>query len=201
MKLFKDRTSAGKLLAGKLKDVKADLVLGIPRGGIVVAAEVAKSLKFPLDIVVVRKIGAPNQPELALGAIDPDGEMVWNEEAVREAGEVGEIIENEWKELKRREDVYRNGKHPIEVDRKTVILVDDGMATGETALSAVRYLKKHRAKVILATPVASKDALDRVIGELDKMVVLETPEAFRAVGQFYEEFEPVSDETVVQLLS
>ena len=201
MKLFKDRASAGKLLAGKLKNVKADLVLGIPRGGIVVAAEVAKSLKFPLDIVVVRKIGAPNQPELALGAIDPDGEMVWNEEAVREAGEVGEIIENEWKELKRREDVYRNGKHPIEVDRKTVILVDDGMATGETALSAVRYLKKHRAKVILATPVASKDALDRVIDELDKMVVLETPEAFRAVGQFYEEFEPVSDETVVQLLS
>ncbi len=201
MKLFKDRTSAGKLLAGKLKDVKADLVLGIPRGGIVVAAEVAKSLKFPLDIVVVRKIGAPNQPELALGAIDPDGEMVWNEEAVREAGEVGEIIENEWKELKRREDVYRNGKHPIEVDRKTVILVDDGMATGETALAACKYLKRHGAKVILALPVASSDALEKMTSEVDKVVVLETPEAFRAVGQFYEEFEPVSDETVVQLLS
>ena len=141
MKIFKDRQSAGKLLATRLKDVKADLVLGIPRGGVVVAAEVAKKLRLPLDIIVTRKIGAPGQPELALGAIDPDGEAVWEKELLEELrfkmGDLGDEVQKQWKELKRREDLYRGDKGELKIGDKIVILVDDGMATGATVLAAV----------------------------------------------------------------
>lgn len=207
MKIFKDRQAAGQVLAERLKGLKADLVLGIPRGGVVVAAEVAKVLKLPLDIVVTRKIGAPDQPELALGAVDPDGEVVLDEGLMGELGtrreELGDEIKKQWKELNRREDEYRAGKEPLNVEGKTAILVDDGMATGATALAAIRYLKRHGAKVILAIPVASKDAIRKVQSELEesaKSVILDTPEPFQAVGQFYQSFEPVSDEEVVKLL-
>ena len=206
MKLFKNRIDAGKLLANKLKHYFNDrgvIVLGIPRGGVVVAYEIAKKLKLSLDIIVVRKIGAPTQPELALGALDPDGEVVWNEEILRDRGEVWdirEIINKEWKELKRREDAYRNGRKQLELSEKTVILVDDGMATGWSALSACKYLKRHGAKVILGLPVASKDALERVKLEDSKVIVLEVPEDFHAVGQFYEQFGDVSDEDVIKIL-
>lgn len=203
MKLFKNRKQAGKLLTDRLKDTQADLVLGIPRGGVVVAVEIAKSLKLPLDIIVVRKIGAPSQPELALGAIDPDGEVVFDESLIRQfkIKNLKFIIEDEWKELKRRDDLYRAGltNFPTIVG-KNVILVDDGMATGETALSAVKYLKRHGAKVILALPVASEDALEKLRSEVNGVVVLEVSEDFHAVGQFYEQFEPVSDEKVIKLL-
>lgn len=207
MKIFKDRQAAGQLLARRLKGTKADLVLGIPRGGVVVAYEVAKKLKLSLDIIVTRKIGAPNQQELALGAIDPDGEAVWDEELLHElrvkSEELRDEIKNQWKELKRRENEYRNGKvltkQPTAVG-KSVILVDDGMATGATVLATSRYLKRHGAKVILAVPVASKDSLDKVKSLVDEIVVLATPEAFRTVGEFYQHFEPVTDEEVIALL-
>lgn len=199
MKIFKDRQAAGKLLADRLAGVKADLVLGIPRGGVVVADQIAKELKISLDILVVRKIGAPWQPELALGALDPDGEVLW-ENGMGKGVEA--IIKTGWKELKRREEVYRNGKKELKVDNKTVILADDGIATGATTLAAIAYLKRHGAKVILAIPVASKEAIRKVreIGGV-RIVVLEEPEYFEAVGRFYSEFLPVSDEEVVQLLS
>lgn len=204
MRIFKDRKSAGILLANRLKKTKADLVLAIPRGGVVVAASVANSLNLPLDIVVTRKIGAPMQPELALGAVDPDGEVVWDEKLLQELGMrkevLGEIIKNEWKEVKRREDLYRGAKK-LEVDQKTVILVDDGMATGSTTLSAIKYLKRHGAKVILAVPVASQEALKKIKDECEEIMILHTPEYFQAVGQFYQEFESVEDEEVVQLLA
>ncbi len=207
MKIFRDRQSAGKLLAKRLKDTKADLVLGIPRGGVVVAKEVAKELKLPLDVLVVRKIGAPFQKELALGAVDPDGEVFWEEDLIKEVGvkkeELADIIKIEWKELKRREDVYRHaGSHLTGLDGKKVILVDDGIATGATTLAAITYLKRHKAKVILAIPVASKEAVDKIraVGEVREVVVLEIPEYFQAVGQFYQDFPQVSDEEVVSLL-
>ncbi|MEK7617510.1 MAG: phosphoribosyltransferase family protein [Patescibacteria group bacterium] len=205
MKIFKDRQAAGKLLAKRLKNVSSDLVLGIPRGGVVVAAEVARKLSLPLDVLVVRKIGAPFQSELALGAVDGDGEVVWEEDLLKEVGvsreELGDIIKNEWKELKRREDLYRAGKGELNVDGKVVILVDDGIATGATTLSAINYLKRHKAKVILAIPVASKEAVDKIRAvEGVRDVVLEIPEYFQAVGQFYQDFLPVSDEEVVEIL-
>lgn len=195
MKLFKDRQSAGKLLAKRLwefKGVKGVIVLGIPRGGVVVAKEIARELNLPLDIIVTRKIGAPNQPELALGAVDLDGEVIGD------VGEFGEIIERELEELKRRENLYRQGKEPLDVENKTVILVDDGIATGATTLSAINYLKRHQAKkIILAVPVASREAIEKIVEEV---IVLETPEYFQAVGQFYEKFEPVEDTEVIQYL-
>lgn len=192
MKIFKDRKSAGILLANRLKKIKADLVLGIPRGGVVVAKEVAKELNLPLDVVITRKIGAPNQPELALGAVDPDGKVV---------GGLKFNIDEEMKEIKRRENLYRSGREPLEVKNKTVLLVDDGIATGATVLSAIKYLKRHGAKVILAVPVASQEALERVKNDSEQIIILHTPEYFQAVGQFYQEFEPVSDSEVVQYLN
>ncbi len=203
MKIFKDRTSAGKLLARRLKNIKADLILAIPRGGVVVGCEIAKVLKIPLDIIVTRKIGAPTQTELALGAIDPDGEVVY-EQALLDQFQISNIkyqIEKEWKEVKRREDLYRAGKKPHDVNGKSVILVDDGIATGSTMLAAINYLKRHKAKKItLAVPVAGQDSARKLAGEVDEAVILETPQNFQAVGQFYQNFLPVSDGEVVQLL-
>ena len=220
MKLFRDRQSAGKLLAKHLKHYKGKdnvLVLGIPRGGVVVASAVAESLKLPLDIIVTRKIGALTQPELALGAVDGDGEVVWDHELLSQldppAGGLKLKSEKERNEIKRREDLYRRGKKPLNVENKTVVLVDDGIATGATTLAAVRYLKRHEVKkIILAVPVASKEAVDKIIGELGppasqaralragEVVILETPEYFQAVGQFYQNFGEVTDEEVIQLL-
>lgn len=213
MKIFKNRQSAGKLLAKRLKGDWGDLggrgrVLGIPRGGVVVAAEVAHELKLPLDILIIRKIGAPFQEELALGAVDPDGEVLW--ELGSRSVELGEKIQKEWKELKRREDTYRGERKPLDVEGKTVILVDDGIATGATSLAAINYLKRHGAqKIILAVPVASREAVREIrkigppageAGGIGEVVILEEPEYFEAVGQFYQEFLPVSDEEVISLL-
>lgn len=209
MKIFKDRKSAGKLLAKRLqgyRGVQGTIVLGIPRGGVVVAAEIAKQLQLPFDIIVTRKIGHPNQPELALGAVDPDGEVVWDQDIVREFGEVRETVRNEIEEIKRREREYRHARPGLArlMKGKRVILVDDGIATGATTLAAVKYLKRHNAeKVILAVPVASREAVDRIVrelGEFGEVIVLETPQYFRAVGQFYQNFEEVSDEEVIQYL-
>lgn len=199
MKIVKDRQSAGKLLANHLKQYKDQinvLILAIPRGGVVVAKEIAKELRLPLDIIVTRKIGHPNQPELALGAVDPDGEIIG------EFGEVREMVKNEIEEIKRRESLYRQGKEALNVEGKIVILVDDGIATGATTLAAIKYLKRHDAgKIIMAVPVASQEAHDQLKNEVDEMIILETPENFAAVGQFYQEFLPVSDDMVIQLLN
>ena len=212
MKIFKDRTSAGKILVEHLKQYQGMeniLVLGIPRGGVVVAYEVAHELNLPLDIIVTRKIGAPNQPELALGAVDGDGEVVWDKDLLRDLGfkieDLREIVEKEAEEIKRRETVYRQGKESLQMENKIVILIDDGIATGATTLAAINYLKRHEVKkIILAVPVASKESMEKVereIGEMGEVIVLETPEYFQAVGQFYQEFLPVSDDMVIRTLS
>lgn len=205
MEIFKDRIAAGELLANRLRDIKADLVLGVPRGGVVVAAVVAKLLKLPLDIIVTRKIGAPGQEELALGAVDPDGEVIWDSDLLKQLGlKVNNLefkVKEEKEELKRRERLYRQDRGSLDVSDKTAILIDDGMATGATILAAVRYLKRHGAKIILAVPVVSPEALEKVENEVNKSVVLEVPEYFQAVGQFYSQFEPVTDEEVIELLN
>lgn len=204
MRIFKNRQSAGELLAVKLKDIQADLVLGIPRGGVLVAAKLAKGLNLPFDIIVTRKIGAPSQEELALGAVDPDGQVVWDESLLVQlnppAGGLKFKIDEAKEEIKRREKLYRGDRGSQEVQGKIVILVDDGMATGSTALAAVRYLKRHGARVILAMPVTSSDALAKVEKEVESNVVLEIPKNFAAVGEFYDQFEPVTDGEVVELL-
>lgn len=209
MKIFKNRQAAGKLLAQRLRHFSSDrgiIVLGIPRGGVVVAYEISKQLNLPLDVIITRKIGAPNQKELALGAIDADGEVVWDEKRVLElevkSEQVKEIIREELDELERREKAYRKGKKPLEVEGKTIILVDDGIATGSTTLAAINYLKRHKSKkIILAVPVSSKDSLEKIKSEVDEVVVLEIPDEFSAVGQFYQEFPPVEDEEVISLLN
>ena len=228
MKIFKDRQSAGKLLAGHLKQYegkKNTIVLAIPRGGVVVAKEVARNLKLPLDIIVTRKIGALSQPELALGAVNADGEIIWEHKLSTQLklridnGQLTIEIEKQKEEIRRREKVYRQDKGQLNIKRKTVILVDDGMATGATVLSAVRYIRRHQsgsqgtpalsagrrgrpceAKLILAVPVASQDSIEKIKREVTEVVVLETPDDFQAVGQFYYKFEPVTDVEVVQLL-
>ena len=218
MKIFKDRQSAGKLLAGHLKQYegkKNTIVLAIPRGGVVVAKEVARNLKLPLDIIVTRKIGALSQPELALGAVNADGEIIWEHKLLTQLklridnGQLTIEIEKQKEEIRRREKVYRQDKGQLNIKRKTVILVDDGMATGATVLSAVRYIRRHQsgsqgtpceAKLILAVPVASQDSIEKIKREVTEVVVLETPDNFQAVGQFYYKFEPVTDVEVVQLL-
>lgn len=211
MKIFKDRKSAGKLLAEHLIQYKGKIntiVLAIPRGGVVVASEVAKKLKLPLDIIVTRKIGDPKQPELALGAVDPDGSVIWDEQLMSELGLKTEDLKDkmvgEVEEIKRREEVYRKGRKPLAVENKTVILIDDGIATGATFLSAVNYLIRHRIKkIILAVPIASEDALQKIrhrMSKLDEIVVLEVPVPFQAVSKFYQQFLPVSDQQVIEYL-
>ncbi len=206
MKIFKDRQTAGKLLAEKLHffNGRGTIVLGIPRGGVVVAAEIAKELKLPLDIIVTRKIPHPDQPELAIGAVDSDGQIIGE---VGEYGRIREIVEKELAELKKREEKYRHARRPLAklIEGKVVILVDDGIATGATTLAAINYLKRHGVrKIMLAVPVASREAVEKMIrelGEFGEVMVLETPENFAAVGQFYQEFQPVEDEEVIQLLA
>lgn len=205
MKILKDRGAAGKLLADRLQNIQADLVLGIPRGGVTVAYKIARQLNLPLDIIVTRKIGAPSQEELALGAIDPDEEVVWDKKLLKELkienGQLTVGIKKQKEEIKRREKIYRQDKRPLNVSNKTIILVDDGMATGSTVLSAINYLKRHKAKVILAVPVASKEALEKVKDKVKQVVALEIPEYFQAVGEFYQDFQAVTDKEVIELLN
>ena len=219
MKFFKDRQSAGILLSKHLKKYKIQentIVLAIPRGGVVVAKEVANGLNLPLDIIVTRKIGAPTQKELALGAVDGDGQVVWDEAMINDSRlmieDLKEEVEAEVEEIKRRERVYRQGRKPLNLRNKTIILTDDGIATGATTLAAIKYLKNHGAKkIILAVPVASKESIERVKGEIGEdlpagrqvgeIIVLETPDYFQAVGQFYQDFGEVTDKEVIQYLN
>lgn len=205
MVIFQNRQAAGALLAKKLQGVQADLVLALPRGGVVVAAQIARRLRLPLDVIITRKIGAPTQEELALGAVDSDGSVVWNQELIEDLGskidDLETIINLEVEEIKRREQTYRSGKPVLDVEGKKVILVDDGIATGATALSAVNYLKRHGVgEIILTVPVAAGSTLRRLTNQVDSMVVLQRVENFGALGSFYQDFLPVSDDEVIKLL-
>lgn len=207
--MFKDRQAAGRLLAKRLVEYKNHSntqVLAIPRGGVVVAYEVAKTLRVPLDIVITRKIGASHQPELAVGAVDPDGQVVWQKGLLENlelgTGALDGAVENQVQEIKRREQLYRQDRQPLDITGKTVILVDDGIATGATVLSAIRYLKRHRVrKIILAVPVAASATMDQLKPVVDEAMIIYQPDSLGAVGQFYHNFEPVADKEVIKLLS
>ncbi len=205
---FVDRREAGRLLAERLQDVAADdvVVLGLPRGGVPVAFEVAQGLHAPLDVIVVRKVGVPGQPELAMGAIGEDGVRVVSPEVVRLAG-VSEaaftaVEARERDELDRRAARFRSHRPRIDLTGRTALVVDDGLATGSTARAACQVARAHgAARVILAVPVAPAGAVDAFTGDADQVIVLESPRRFHAVGQFYDDFGQTSDDEVVDLLA
>jgi predicted phosphoribosyltransferase len=202
--VFRDRRQAGALLGEALsafagrKDV---LVLGLPRGGVPVAAEVARALDVPLDVLVVRKLGAPGREELAIGAIAEGGVRVLNRALVANLGldprEIDVLAGREERELERRVRIYRGGRGPLPVENRTVIVVDDGVATGATMRAGLQALRvRGAARVIAAAPVGAADSVDALREYADEVVVLETPGWFQAVGQWYEDFGQTSDEEV-----
>jgi len=207
-RLFQNRTEAGRLLATKLTKYAGQpdvLVLGLPRGGVTVAFEVAQMLKVPLDILVVRKLGVPGHEELAMGAIATGGVRVIHENVVRGLQIPAQIIDavaaEEEVELKRREKAYRKRDARCEVGGKTVILIDDGIATGSTMRAAVQVLKKQRpARLVVAVPFASPSAYHEFAGKVDEMVVFMSTDDFWSVGQGYENFSQVTDAEVTRLM-
>lgn len=205
MIVFNNRTEAGKKLADILSDLRGTdaIVLALPRGGVVVANEVAHELGLPLDIIVTRKIGAPGNDEYAIGAIDLDGEGVWNEAERSQVDKawLAKKIESEKKEAERRWHAYRGTRGTLELKGKTAIIVDDGIATGLTMRAAVAYVKRKGAqKVIVAVPVSAEDSL-RAIKKEAELRVIETPVLFFAVGEWYEEFPQISDNEVISALA
>jgi putative phosphoribosyl transferase len=209
MILYRDRLEAGRILATKLTayaDRKDVVVLALPRGGVPVAFEVAKALQAPLDVFVVRKLGVPGHEELAMGAIATGGMYVVNEHVVHMLAipdsVIEEVAEREQKELERREQLYRDDLPPPDVRDRTIILVDDGLATGSTMRAAVAALRKqHPAHIIVAVPVAAPVVRDEFKAEVDEIVCASTPEPFFGVGYWYEDFSQTSDEEVHDLLA
>jgi predicted phosphoribosyltransferase len=206
--IFQDRRDAGRALArvvAELHDLGDAVVLGLPRGGVPVAYEVACSLNLPLDIFIVRKLGVPGQEELAMGAIASGGIIVTNRAIVRELGISPEVIEaiakRESLEIERRERTYREGRPPIPVEGRTALLIDDGLATGASMLAAARALRPRVRRVIAAVPVASETTCKELSGEVDQIICAITPQPFFAVGMFYRDFAQTTDEEVRTLLS
>lgn len=206
---FADRAEAGHALAKELmryRDKSDAIVIGLPRGGVVTAAAIAEDLDLPLDVLVVRKLGTPGQEELAMGAIGPGGVRVLNDEVIALCGvdelEIQLVEERERAELERRERLYRRDERPLEFGKKTVIVVDDGLATGSTMSAAIAVIRAGKpARVVLAVPVAPLDTLQRFLDLVDELVYLETPDPFMAIGYWYVDFGQVGDEEVIQTLA
>jgi len=206
--MFNDRRDAGVHLASRLEEYKGQtgvLVLALPRGGVVTGYEIAYYLKVPLDIVIVRKIGFPGQPELAIGAVSETGRVVLNESIISTYGVSKDYIEREVsqqkKEISRRAELYRKGKRLPSLEGKTIILVDDGVATGATMKAAIITLKEEKLKkLIVALPVAPVGIADEIEQMADTFVCIETPFDFMAVGAYYHDFTQVTDEEVIDLL-
>jgi putative phosphoribosyl transferase len=205
---FQDRFDAGKFLAAKLKSRAGDpslVVLALPRGGVPVGYEIARELNLPLDVFVVRKLGVPGYEELAMGAIASPGVRVLNEELIQRLNIPPHVIEatarEEEQELQRREQAYRGGREPVPIERRTVILVDDGLATGASMRAAVRALRQRApSSIIVAVPIGSRDTCDQLRSEADDLFCGDTPDPFYAVGTWYSNFIQVTDEEVRQLL-
>ena len=207
MRLFLDRRDAGRQLAARLCHLRDEhpVVVGLPRGGVPVAFEVARELDAPLDVIVVRKLGVPHQPEFGMGAIGEDDVRVLNEDIVRLAGvspvEVAAVEARERVEVRRRADLYRGGRPMIPLVGQTVIVVDDGIATGGTARAALEVARAHGARrVVLAVPVAPSAALAQMRDVADEVVAIETPMPFLSVGQWYAQFTQTPDDEVIRLL-
>ena len=204
----RDRHDAGQRLATKLKKYKNTnaVVLALPRGGVVVGYEIARALSLPLDIIATRKIGHPSNPEYAIGAVDANGTAVFNEAEIVQIDKrwLEKEIQEQKNEAGRRTKAYRKGKKQLKLSGKTIIIVDDGIATGFTMRLAVKAAKKEKPeKIIVAVPVAPPESVDEIKNEgADEVILLEPPEEFRgAVGAHYQEFEQVEDEEVIRLLN
>lgn len=204
---FENRKDAGEKLAPLLKKYRNDrpIVMGIPRGGVIVAAEVAKSLGAPLDVLIVRKIGAPANAEVAIGAVMPDGSAVLDNALIEKWQISKEYIEkaiaDQTVEIKRRQQLYQMQEHKLEFTHKTVILVDDGIATGYTIEVAVRGLRQYNPKfIVIAAPVAPVEVFARLQTVADEVLCIDIPEPFFAVGQFYQDFAQTTDEEVIDTL-
>ncbi|HWQ49892.1 MAG TPA: phosphoribosyltransferase [Methanosarcina sp.] len=208
MALFKDRVDAGKKLAKELSKYanRSDvLILALPRGGVPVAFEVAKELNVKMDVFIVRKLGVPGNEELAMGAISSDNIRVLNEDVVRSfqipERVINMVVENELKELERRERAYRGDRPKPEISGSTVILIDDGLATGATMRAATSALKtKNPAKIVVAVPTGAPDTCELFAREVDEVICIATPEPFYGVGAWYGNFSQTTDEEVCELL-
>ena len=206
--IFEDREDAGRRLAERLLDligVEEFVILALPRGGVPVAAELAKALERPFDVLLVRKLGVPGHEEFAMGAIASDGVKVLSEAVISHlrlsAGQVDEVVRRETAELVRRERLYRRGRASPEVVGRTVVVVDDGIATGSTMFAAIELLRaRHARRIIVAVPVAAPDTVARMRGKADAVVTVMEPAPFHAVGRWYESFGQITDEEVRALL-
>lgn len=205
---FADRSEAGRRLAERLEALRGQdlVVLALPRGGVPVACEVARALGAPLDVILVRKLGVPVQPELGMGAIGEGGVRIINHEVVKAAGvrpdEIDAVEQRERTELERRAHRYRGARRRRSLVGRVALVVDDGIATGSTARAACRVARAFGAsRVILAAPVAPPSVVGGFAGDADQVVVLDTPEEFWAIGQFYDDFDQITDEEVAALLS
>jgi len=209
MTRFEDRFDAGAFLAKQLLHHAGDpktVVLALPRGGVPVAYEVARALEAPLDVFVVRKIGAPGYEELAMGAIATGGVRVFNDEVIQHLGVsqswIEAAIREQEQELRRREETYRGTRPPLQIEGQHVILVDDGLATGASMRAAVRALRQRRpAAITVAVPIGSRDTCDQFRTEAEEIVCARTPEPFHAVGAWYCDFTQTSDDEVHELLN
>ena len=207
MRGFRDRRDAGQQLGARLRYLRDEhpVVVGLPRGGVPVAFEVARALDAPLDVIVVRKLGVPVHPELGMGAVGEDGVRVLTDDVVRQAGvspsAIAAVEARERLEVERRAQLYRRGRPMIPLAGRTVVVVDDGIATGGTARAALEVARAHGARrVVLAVPVAARESVQELAGVADEVVVLATPFPFYAVGEWYMQFSPTPDDDVVRLL-
>lgn len=208
MEHFNDRTQAGALLAQAVISYKNDpsaIVLALPRGGVIVALEVVQQLGLPLDLLVVRKLGAPLDPELAVGALTQNGQIIWDEALAKsyhlDKVALAHTIEDELSEISRRLARYRAGRSPLDLTGKTAIIVDDGIATGLTMRAAIISARAlHAQKIVVAVPVGALDALREMEGNVDQIVCLAMPRFMTGISQFYDSFEQVSDEEVIEAM-
>lgn len=205
--IFKNRRQAGKLLAVKLTSYRGSgaLILGLARGGVMVASELGKNLGLSLDVLTVKKISGPGDPELAIGALAPDEVFFIDWKLAHRLGADEAYIKTQIRQLadqiKQKTLLYRKGMPPFTARDKTIIMVDDGAATGATLEAAIRWLKKkHVKKIVVAIPVAPADFVAKIKPEVSELVILETPGEFGSVGQFYEDFPQIEDEEVIELL-
>ena len=205
---FQDRTTAGQELANALRDLQGQsglLVLGIPRGGVVVAREVARALNAPLDVCLTHKLSAPDNPELAIGAMAENGQVVLDRGLIQELwmprGYLEAETERQRQELERRARLYRRDRPPPQISNRTVILIDDGLATGSTMMAALQTLDAQApASLVAAIPVAPPEAIRRLAPLADRVECLLSPRPFWAVGAFYDRFDQVTDDEVIELL-